>query len=62
MFVPNTRGGILVEKLKQLEEILSEMTGFRIKFSESAGIPLATMFNQDLGKGTICGKGEKAEL
>ena len=56
MFVPNTKGGILLKKLKEMEEKLCILTGFKIKYSESGGTPLANMFNEDMGKGLHCGR------
>ena len=40
IFVPNTRGGLLTKKLKEKEDELCEMTGFRVKFQEAGGLQL----------------------
>ena len=32
VFVPSTKGGILVRKLREREEVVSDMTGFKIRF------------------------------
>ena len=56
MFVPNTRYGILLKKLKDKEEILSRLCGFRVKYTEAAGTQLGKLFSQDLGKGKHCGR------
>ena len=47
IFIPNTKGGILLTKLKEKEETLSELTGFRVKYAEAAGTPLLNMFPTD---------------
>ena len=48
IFIPNTRNGIMLRKFKEMEETLSQLTGFKIKYSEAGGIPLASLFNTDL--------------
>ena len=35
VFVPSTKGGLLVKKLKEKEESLAEMTGFKIMYQEA---------------------------
>ena len=57
MFVPSSKGGILVRKLREGEEILAELTGFRIKYQEAGGTQLKSMFSTDLGRGAHCGRG-----
>ena len=32
IFVPNTKGGILTKKLREFEDKMFEMTGFRVKY------------------------------
>ena len=54
MFVPNTKNGLLLAKLMEREEILSQLTGFRIKFAEAGGTQLGNMFSLDMGKGQHC--------
>ena len=56
VFVPNTKGGILVKKLKEKEDSMSDITGFRIRFQEAGGSQLKNMFNTDLAKGKHCGR------
>ena len=56
VFVPNTKGGTLVKKLKEREDKMSELTGFRIRFQEAGGSQLKNLFNTDLGKGNHCGR------
>ena len=57
MFVPSSKGGILVRKLREREEILAELTGFRIKYQEAGGTQLKSMFSTYLGRGAHCGRG-----
>ena len=47
IFVPNTRGGILVRKLREREPTLSEMTGFGIKYEDAGGTHMMNSFNLD---------------
>ena len=56
MFVDWTKGGVLAGKLKAEEDRLTKTTGFRIKFVESGGTPLANMFSTNLAKGAACGR------
>ena len=35
VFVPSTRGGVLVRRLRETEETLANITGFGIKFQEA---------------------------
>ena len=37
MFVPNTRRGTLLKKLKEKEERLANITGFNVNYTEEAG-------------------------
>ena len=56
MSVPNTKGAILINKLKEGEKIWLKISGFRVKYVEAGGTQLIRLFNQDLGKGTHCGR------
>ena len=56
MIVPNTKGGLLVNRLKVKEPVWCDLTGFRVKYSEAGGTPLINMFNQDTGKGAHCNR------
>ena len=56
MFVPSTKGGILLKILREAEERLSQLTGFKIKYTESGGTPLMNLFNVESGKGSHCGR------
>ena len=54
VFVPSTRGSILLSSLKEEEDKMAEMTGFRIKYQEAGGSSLANAFNKNLGIGQPC--------
>ena len=56
IFVPNTKGGTLTRKLREREDELSSVTGFRIRFQEAGGRQLKNLFNTDLGAGLHCGR------
>ena len=56
VFVPSTRGGILINSLKEEEDRMAEMTGFRVKFQEAGGSILANAFSKNLGAGQPCGR------
>ena len=56
VFVPSTRGGILIKSLKEDEDKMAEMTGFRVKYQEASGSVLVNSFDKDLGKGLHCGR------
>jgi hypothetical protein len=56
IFVPSTRGGLLVKKLKENEEEMSNLTGFKVKFQEAGEAKLINSFEKDLGKGRHCGR------
>ena len=56
IFVPNTKSGTLVRKLREREEVMKELTGFGIKFQEAGGSQLGNSFSLELGKGKHCGR------
>jgi hypothetical protein len=56
IFVPNTKRGILTEKLRENEDRLAEITGFRMKFQEAGGLQLKNCFSTELSKGKHCGR------
>ena len=56
MFVPNTRRGTLVKKMKMNEDRLAEMTGFKVNYVEAAGTKLGRVFSLDLSKNQPCGR------
>ena len=51
MFVPSTRNGTLIKKMRENEEKLVEMTGFRISYSEAG-----RYFSTDLAGEQPCGR------
>ena len=56
VFVPSTRGSILIQSLKDEEQRMSEITGFKVKFQEAGGTPLTNAFDKNLGRGLHCGR------
>ena len=56
MFVPWTSKGELISRLKEEEERLVEMTGFKVKYQEEGGTPLWLMFSTTLVEGVECGR------
>ena len=56
MFVQNTKGGHLIGKLKEKENMLAQLTGFRVKYQESAGTQLGKMFDTNTAKDQPCGR------
>ena len=56
VFVPSTRGGILIQSLKDEEDKMAEITGFRVKYQEAGGSILANAFDKNLGSGRTCGR------
>jgi hypothetical protein len=51
VFVPSTKEGLLVRKLREDEETMAGVKGFRIKFQEAGRSKLKDSFYKDLGKG-----------
>ena len=45
MFVPNTRRGTLLKKLKEKEERLADMTGFKVNYIEAGGTDLGSVLS-----------------
>ena len=45
MFIPSTKNGILLKMMKENEEKLVEMTGFRVSYAESGGTQLGRYFS-----------------
>ena len=58
MFVPSSRGGTLVLMMREAEEHLARLTGFRVRMQEAGGVKLSSMFSTDLAKGMHCGRTE----
>ena len=54
MFLPNTKGGLLLNKMRESEDRLTEMTGFKISYTEAAGTKLGNVFSLDLAKNQPC--------
>ena len=58
VFVPSTRGSTLIRSLREEEDKMAEITGFRVKYQEAGGSILANAFNKNLGIGQYCGREE----
>ena len=56
MFVSWTAKGILAARLRQLEDRLAGLTGFRIKYVEEGGTPLWRQLASNLDSGVGCGR------
>ena len=56
VFVPSTRGSTLIKSLRDEEDKMAEITGFRIKYQEAGGSVLYNAFDKNLGKGLHCGR------
>ena len=55
MFVPHSKGGTLTRTLREREEVLSSITGYRVRYQEAGGNQLANMFSTDMARGEHCG-------
>ena len=57
MFVPYTWNGILVKRLRHVEEVMEPVTDWRIKFVERAGVKLEDMLHKaNPWQGEDCGR------
>ena len=56
VFVPSKKRSTLLRSLRDDEDRMAEMTGFRIKYQEAGGNILANAFNKNLGIGQSCGR------
>jgi hypothetical protein len=56
VFVPSTKGGLLVGKLREEEDKMAGLTGFMIKFQDPGGSKLIDSFEKDMGNGHGQGK------
>jgi hypothetical protein len=56
VFIPSTKGGLLVGKLREEEDRMAAFTGFRVKFQEAGGSKLIDSFEKDWDKGKHCGR------
>ena len=57
MFLPSTKGGMLLKKMRENEDRLVDMTGFKISYSEAGGVKLGRMFSTNLARDQPCGRG-----
>ena len=55
VFVPSTKAGLLVRKLKEEEDRMADVTGFRIKLQEAGG-KLVNYLKKDVGEGQHYGR------
>ena len=51
LFVPNSNQGILLDRLKHAEPMLSRLTGYSVRLVEASGVPLSRLFSLDLSDG-----------
>ena len=51
VFVPSTKGSTLLMSMREDEDKMADMTGFRVKYQEAGGSVLTNMFNKDLARG-----------
>ena len=58
MFIPSTRGEVLLKLMQDNEERLAPITQFRIRYLEAGGRKLGDFFSTDLGRGLHCGRQE----
>ena len=58
VFVPSTKGSMLVKSLREEEDRMEILTGFRVKYQEAGGSPLSNAFDKNLGTGQPCGREE----
>ena len=56
VFVPSTRFSLLLRSLRDEEDKMAVMTGFRVKYQEAGGSVLSNAFDKDLGRGQNCGR------
>jgi hypothetical protein len=56
--VDQTKGGILAKKIKEQEDRLETLTGFRVKIVEQGGKQLSQVFPTNPWAGQICGREE----
>ena len=58
IFVPSTKGSALIMSLKEDEDKMAEITGFRVKYQEAGGDILTNFFSKNLASGKHCGRPE----
>ena len=56
IFVPSTKGSLLLKSLRDDEDQMSELSGFKIKYQEAGGSVLTNAFDKNLGSGQHCGR------
>ena len=56
VFVPSTKGSTLLMSMREDEDKMADMTGFRVKYQEAGGSVLTNIFNKDLARGQHCGR------
>ena len=56
MFLPSKMGEEMLKKMRENEDRLAPLTGFRISYSEASGTKLAKMFSTDLSLDQPCGR------
>ena len=58
LFVDQTKGGILAKKIREQEDRLATLTGFRVKIVENGGSQLSQVFPTNPWAGQTCGRDE----
>ena len=58
VFVPSTKGSLFIKSLKEDEDKMAEVTGFRVKYQEAGGDILTNFFDKNLASGKHCGRPE----
>jgi hypothetical protein len=56
IFIPSTKGSKLLKLMKENEDKMSELTGFRFRMMEAGGIKVKNMLSTDLARGSHCGR------
>ena len=56
MSLPSTRGGIFLKNMRGNEALMVAMTGFKVSYTELAGVKLGRIFTPNLSKGQPCGR------
>ena len=59
MFLPNTKGGILLKEMREKEPKWVEISGFKMSYSEMAGTKLGSIFTPNLSEGLPCGRNNR---
>ena len=56
MFIPSTRGGLLIRMMKDREVEMARITRFKVRMQEAGGIQLERLFQTDLASSEHCGR------